>query len=148
MIAVIGLPVTYVVAVIIVFFITSAASVPQMEMHGIPTTILPSYIPDGFVEMDVQYNAVTQPVSLYCLLGNGDSSITLLYTVFSENQDHLLYEKDAIDPKQYEYNGTVYYIMTNKGAYFAAWTADNIECNIAGVETYGEIIKILQSIGE
>ena len=126
--------------------LTSIAN--EMEMHGIPTTILPSYIPDGFVEMDVQYNAVTQPVSLYCLLGNGDSSITLLYTVFSENQDHLLYEKDAIDPKQYEYNGTVYYIMTNKGAYFAAWTADNIECNIAGVETYGEIIKILQSIGE
>lgn len=51
------------------------------------TTILPSYIPDGFVEMDVQYNAVTQPVSLYCLLGNGDSSITLLYTVFSENHN-------------------------------------------------------------
>ena len=39
-------------------------------------------------------------------------------------------------------------IMTNKGAYFAAWTADNIECNIEGVETYGEIIKILQLIGE
>ena len=125
--------------------LTSIAN--EMEMHGIPTTILPSYLPDGFVEMDVQYNAVTQPVSLYCLLGNGDSSITLLYTVFSENQDHLLYEKDAIDPKQYEYNGTVYYIMTNKGVYFAAWTADNIECSIAGVETYDEIIKIIQSIG-
>ena len=105
--------------------LTSIAN--EMEMHGIPTTILPSYIPDGFVEMDVQYNAVTQPVSLYCLLGNGDSSITLLYTVFSENQDHLLYEKDAIDPKQYEYNGTVYYIMTNKGAYEDAWAADGIE---------------------
>ena len=126
--------------------LTSIAN--EMEMHGIPTTILPSYLPDGFVERDFQYSAVTQPESLYCLLKDGDSSITLLYTVFSENQDHLLYEKDAIDPKQYEYNGTVYYIMTNKGAYFAAWTADNIECNIAGVETYGEIIKILQSIGE
>lgn len=119
----------------------------EMEMHGIPTTILPSYLPDGFVERDFQYNAVTQPESLYCLLENGDSSITLLYTVFSENQDHLLYEKDTVDPEQYEYNGTVYYIMTNKGVYFAAWTADNIECSIAGVETYDEIIKIIQSIG-
>ena len=108
---------------------------------------MPSYIPDGFVERDFQYNAVTQPESLYCLLENGDSSITLLYTVFSENQDHLLYEKDTVDPEQYEYNGTVYYIMTNKGVYFAAWTADNIECSIAGVETYDEIIKIIQSIG-
>ena len=126
--------------------LTSIAN--EMEMHGIPTTILPSYLPDGFVERDFQYNAVTQPESLYCLLENGDSSITLLYTVFSENQDHLLYEKDTVDPEQYEYNGTVYYIMTNKGVYFAAWTADNIECSIAGVETYDEIIKILQSIGE
>ena len=114
--------------------LTSIAN--EMEMHGIPTTILPSYLPDGFVERDFQYNAVTQPESLYCLLENGDSSITLLYTVFSENQDHLLYEKDTVDPEQYEYNGTVYYIMTNKGVYFAAWTADNIECSIAGVETY------------
>ena len=115
-------------------------------MHGIPTALLPSYLPDGFVEMDSQYNAITQPVSLYCLLGNGDSSITLLYTVFSENQDHLLYEKDATDPEQYEYNGTVYYIMTNEGVYFAAWTPGNIECNIVGVESYDEIIKIIQSI--
>ena len=38
--------------------------------------------------------------------------------------------------------------MTNEGVYFAAWTADNIECSIAGVETYDEIIKIIQSIGE
>lgn len=125
--------------------LTSIAN--EMEMHGIPTTILPSYLPDGFVERDFQYNAVTQPESLYCLLENGDSSITLLYTVFSENQDHLLYEKDTVDPEQYEYNGTVYYIMTNKEVYFAAWTADNIECSIAGVETYDEIIKIIQSIG-
>ena len=120
----------------------------EMEIHGIPTAILPSYLPDGFVETDFQYNAVTQPVSFYCLLGNGDSSITLLYTVFSENQDHLLYEKDTNDPEQYEYNGTVYYIMTNDGVYFVAWTAGNIECNIVGVETYDEIIKIIQSIGE
>ena len=125
--------------------LTSIAN--EMEMHGIPTTILPRYLPDGFVERDFQYSAVTQPESLYCLLKDGDSSITLLYTVFSENQDHLLYEKDTVDPEQYEYNGTVYYIMTNKGVYFAAWTADNIECSIAGVETYDEIIKIIQSIG-
>ena len=85
--------------------LTSIAN--EMEIHGIPTAILPSYLPDGFVETDFQYNAVTQPVSFYCLLGNGDSSITLLYTVFSENQDHLLYEKDTVDPEQYEYNGTV-----------------------------------------
>lgn len=126
--------------------LTSIAN--EMEMHGIPTTILPRYLPDGFVERDFQYSAVTQPESLYCLLKNGDSSITLLYTVFSENQDHLLYEKDTVDPEQYEYNGTVYYIMTNEGVYFAAWTADNIDCSIAGVETYDEIIKIIQSIGE
>ena len=36
MIAIIGLPIAYVVTVIIVFFITSAASVPQMEMYRIP----------------------------------------------------------------------------------------------------------------
>ena len=46
--------------------LTSIAN--EMEMHGIPTTILPSYLPDGLVERDFQYNAVTQPESLYCLL--------------------------------------------------------------------------------
>ena len=38
--------------------------------------------------------------------------------------------------------------MTNEGVYFAIWAVDNVECSIAGVETYDEIIKIIQSIGE
>ncbi len=120
----------------------------EMDMHDVPTTILPSYLPDGYSESDFQFSETAGSMDFYCLLEKENSSITLFYSAFFDGQELSQFEKDAADPKQYEYNGTIYYIMTNEGVYFAAWTAGNIECSIAGVEVYDEIIKIIQSIGE
>ena len=119
----------------------------EMDMHDVPITILPSYLPDGYTEIDFQYAETAESMIFYCLLGKEDSSIALLYSAFFGGQAHSQFEKDAVNPEQYEYNGIMYYIMTNEGIYFATWTVDNVECSIAGVETYDETIKIIQSIG-
>lgn len=119
-----------------------------MELHDVPVTVLPSYLPDGYTEMDFQYTETADSMDFYCFLEKGKSSITLFYSAFFNGQAHSQFEKDTANPEQYEYNGIVFYVMTNKGVYFVAWTADNIECSIAGVETYDEVIKIIQSIGE
>ncbi|MBS6845811.1 MAG: DUF4367 domain-containing protein [Firmicutes bacterium] len=120
----------------------------EMELHDVPVTVLPSYLPDGYTEMDFQYDVAADSMDFYSLLKKGNSSIILLYSVFFDGQAHSQFEKDAANPRQYEYNGTMYYIMTNEGVYFATWAVDDVECSIAGVETYDEIIKIIQSIGE
>lgn len=120
----------------------------EMELHDVPVTVLPSFLPDGYVEADYQYDESAEAMIFYCLLEKRDSSITLLYNVFYGGQSHSQFEKDTTNPEQYEHNGTVYYIMTNEGIYFATWTAGNIECSIAGIETHDEVIKIIQSIGE
>ena len=120
----------------------------EMDTHDVPISVLPSYLPDGYSESDFQYNETVDSIDFYCLLESGDSSITLFYNVYFDGQALHHFEKDIANPEQHEYKGTVYYIMTNEGLYFAAWTANNIECNIAGVKTYEEIIKIIQSIGE
>lgn len=120
----------------------------EMELHDVPVTVLPSYLPDGYVESDFQYTETADSIDFYYFLEKGESSITLFYSAFFDGQAPSQFEKDDVNPEQYEYNGTVYYIMTNKDVYFVAWAADNIECSIAGVETYEEIIKIIQSIGE
>lgn len=120
----------------------------KMELHNVPITVLPSYLPDGYVESDFQYAETTESMIFYCRLRKGDSSIALLYSAFFGGQAHSQFEKDAATPEQYEYNGIMYYIMTNEGIYFATWTVDNVECSIAGVETYDDTIKIIQSIGE
>lgn len=118
----------------------------EMDMHDVPTTILPSYLPDGYSESDFQFSETAGSMDFYCLLEKENSSITLFYSAFFDGQAHSQFEKDTANPEQYEYNGIVFYVMTNKGVYFVAWTADNIECSIAGVETYDEVIKIIQSI--
>lgn len=120
----------------------------EMDMHDVPIAILPSYLPDGYVESDFQYIETSDSMDFYYFLENGISSITLFYSAYFDGQAPSQFEKDDVNPEQYECAGTMYYIMTNEGVYFAAWTADNIECSIAGVETYEEIIKIIQSIGE
>ena len=120
----------------------------EMDTHDVPIAILPSYIPDGYAESEFQYDETAESMIFYCLLEKGDSSIVLLYNAFFGGQAHSQFEKDTAGPEQYEYNGTMYYIMTNEGVYFATWTAGNIECNITGVTVHDEIIKIIQSIGE
>ena len=120
----------------------------EMELHDVPVTVLPSYLPDGYVETDFQYTETADSIDFYYFLEKGESSITLFYSAFFDGQAHSRFEKDTTNPEQYEYNGIVFYIMTNRGVYFVAWTADDIECSIAGVETRDEVIKIIQSIGE
>ena len=120
----------------------------EMELHNVPVTVLPSFLPDGYVEADYQYDESAEAMIFYCLLEKRDSSIALLYNVFYGGQALYQFEKDTANPERYEYKDTVYYIMTNEGVYFAAWTAGNIECNITGITSYNEIIKIIQSIGE
>lgn len=120
----------------------------EMDMHDVPITILPSYLPDGYVESDFQYSATEESMGFYCLLEKKGSSIMLFYNAYFGEQALSQFEKDTAKPEQYEYNGTVFYIMTNEGVYLVAWTAGNVECSIAGVETYDDTIKIIQSIGE
>ena len=120
----------------------------EMDIHDVPIAILPSYLPDGYVESEFQYDETAESMIFYCLLEKEGSSIVLLYNAFFGGQAHSQFEKDIAGPEQYEYNGTVYYIMTNEGVYFATWTAGNIECNLTGVTVHDEIIKIIQSIGE
>lgn len=120
----------------------------EMDIHDVPIAILPSYIPDGYAESEFQYDETTESMIFYCLLEKENTSITLFYNAYFGGQALYQFEKDIVNPEQYECNGTVYYIMTNEGVYLAAWTTNNIECNIAGVITHDEIIKIIQSIGE
>ena len=60
----------------------------------------------------------------------------------------MTYNIDDQSPGLHEHNGIEYRTMTNAGKYLAVWTADNIECRISGVESYEELIKILDSIGD
>jgi hypothetical protein len=117
-----------------------------MSEHGLPNTLLPSYIPYGYETIDVQCNKMTDATDISCLLESGDNSIILLYRVYSSGTFSSQFEKDEYNPAMYEANGITHYIMKNINTYFVAWTAGNIECNISGVTSYDEIIKIIDSI--
>lgn len=114
--------------------------------HGLSNLLLPSYIPDGYIQSDIKCTSMTSSTNFYCLLTNGENSITLLYSAYSEADLLSQFEKDLQDPEIYNVDETKYYIMTNENLYFATWIDGNVECSISGISSHDEIIRIIDSI--
>ena len=119
-----------------------------MASDGLSSALLPGYIPEGYETVDVQYDKMRSHINYWCQLENGQDYIMLSYTLYLDPDSSFAvqYEKDMADPEVYISGGVSYYIMTNMGSHLAAWTSENVECSIAGMTTYEETIKIIDSI--
>lgn len=119
-----------------------------MSNDGLSGTLLPGYIPEGYETVDVQYDKMASYIDYWCQLEKGQDQIMLSYTLYLDPDSSFIreYEKDMADPEVYTSGGVSYYIMTNMGSYLVAWTSENVECSIAGMTTYDETIKVIDSI--
>ena len=119
-----------------------------MSNDGLSSALLPGYIPEGYETVDVQYDKMASYIDYWCQLEKGQDQIMLSYTLYLDPDSSFAvqYEKDMVDPEVYTSGGVSYYIMTNIGSYLVAWTSENVECSIAGMTTYDETIKVIDSI--
>lgn len=117
-----------------------------MDVHGLPDYIIPSYIPEGYKTVDLQYDDFNDVDSIFCQLSNGSNDIMLMYSIYSGDSTSFQLEKDALSPEKYESNGTTYYIMSNMDDYFVTWLSENVECTILGIPSHDEALKIINSI--
>ena len=118
-----------------------------MSENGFQIFIIPSYIPEGYKLIDLQYNELDDDRTVFCQLSNGLNDIMLIYTSHSGDFSSFQFEKDDASPEKYESGGITYYIMSNIGNYLVTWFIDNVECTITGIPSHDEAIKILTSLG-
>lgn len=115
---------------------------------GISTDYLPAYWPEGYEQ--IQLESMDDPESnriagAFC---KDESCIILSYISFQSGRPEESYSIDVDSAELYEHDGIEFHIMTNEGEYLAVWNSGDVECRISGVESYEELIKILDSIGE
>ena len=113
---------------------------------GMSSDVLPSYFPEGYSCRDYD-GTFSNNMSCLITMSNGKDSILLQYSLDMSGISRT-YTKDEEEPEIYEVSGITHYIMTYKGVYKAIWRNGQIECAIYGVESYEELIKIIDSIYE
>ena len=114
-----------------------------MFSDGIDTAVVPTYLPDGFVQ--TEFYQENNPLSYTAVYQNGDATIVIQIIEYTPEMVRE-FQKDAEQPEIYVQNGVEHYIMENTGTYLAAWTDDGLECSITGVPTLDEMYKMIDSI--
>lgn len=118
------------------------------DQYGINREKLPTYIPAGYVHVETKVAKTSTSNIFMSTLDNGEMNITFQYRLHKDNKSFTKTQKDITSPQVYKLNNIVFYISTNENLYFGTWIDGNLECLIAGVNSYDELIKIINSIYE
>ncbi len=119
-----------------------------MTEHSLSDELIPSYIPDGYKILNLQYADLADADSIFCQLSNGSNDIMLMYSMYSGDSASFQLEKDDLSPEKYESGGTTYYLMSNMDDYIVTWLSDNVECTISGIPSRDEALKMIASLNQ
>ena len=120
----------------------------NLEEMGISHVVVPNYIPNGYVFASTNYSDTYDGFYAECILNNGENDIILRYWISSSNQTYHFYSINESEPEIYVRNGIEHYIMTNEDEFIVSWTNENLLCDISGLQSYDELIRMINSIYE
>lgn len=119
----------------------------KLNQYNIDSDYLPTYWPEGHELSRITSTENPDSNTVGGAFGEPESRIILSYVIFQSGKPEMSYNIDDQSLELYEHNGIQFHVMTNADKFLAVWTADNVECRLSGVESYEELIKILDSIG-
>ena len=118
------------------------------DQYGINKEKLPTYIPEGYTHIGTKVIDASTSSTLISMLANGNMNITFQYRLHKDANSYTEIQKDIPDPQIYKLNGIDFYISTNDDLFVGTWIDGSLECLILGVNSYDELIKIINSIYE
>lgn len=119
----------------------------SLRADGYREKLVPRYLPEGFFLLDYERVNFGEGVIYHASYQKEDRIILLIFQRRSPNS-RTFNPKDEGDPEIYTKNGVDHYIATNEGRYLALWGSGDLSCEILGVDTREEIIKMIDSIYE
>lgn len=117
------------------------------DFSKIPDDLLPTWLPDGFVQKDLTGYENSSEKVVYISFENEENhsflniTISYLYAKVSN-----IYEKDNTKVTIYQKNGIDYYLLGNLNTNTAIWKNDSFECQIDGDISIDELKQIIDSI--
>ncbi len=118
----------------------------KLTAFSVELDIVPTYLPEGTKEAGTVVKEYDEFTKVMCMLTLEDHSIILQYRIFNNPNLALEYQKDNVDPEEYEHEGQRFYITSNMEEYQCIWICNNIECSIVGVPSRELLIQIIDSI--
>ena len=119
----------------------------ELKRYGIDANQLPTYWPEGYNLVRVKSVENPESNTVFGVFEENGNSVILSYMIFQSGTPEMSYNIDDQSLEFYEHNGIKFHVMTNEDKFLAVWSTKNIECRLSGVESYEELIKILDSIG-
>lgn len=117
------------------------------DFSKIPDDLLPTWLPDGFVQKDLTgYENSSEKVVYISFENEGNHSflnITISY-LYAEVSN--IYEKDNTKVTIYQKNGIDYFLLSNLNTNTAIWKNNSFECQIDGDISIDELKQIIDSI--
>lgn len=116
-----------------------------ISKEGIVYPVVPYYIPEGYSLHNFQTFDNPQGKVYYASFSTEDHLISFRYTL-NPSELSVVFPKDEGEIEIYYVQGIEHYISTNEGLFRAVWANQNVFCEIHGIETKEELLKIIDSI--
>lgn len=115
--------------------------------HGEDPTILPTWLPEGFMLEKVTVTQTPQMSRYNATYQCGDKNMRIFVTTY-DGPDVQNIEADRDTLEVYSHDGQDYYIARNYHHLVAAWVTGPYECVISGEVTKEELKAMIDSIGK
>ena len=115
--------------------------------NGVNERVVPYYLPEGYELCDSSVETTYLGTIVTAVYRNGNNEIILLYTIDSPESSSL-FPKDQAEPQEYVFEGVTHFVFLNEEEWAAVWQHNDIGCQISGVGSRAELLKIINSIYE
>lgn len=117
-----------------------------LEINGLPTDVVPSYIPGGytFESMDTDTDGVRD--IFRCHFTDGEEHLLLIYNVNVDGSPAAVSERDEVERDVRSFGGRDYYFATGEGDQCVVWAQGSILCSIVSSDPKLDLTAIVRSI--
>lgn len=117
-----------------------------LRAYGINGRIAPSWIPDGFEQLEFEVSEGLNQTSIYTSYRSDNSFLSI--EVLLSDTPRNIYENTEAEVQVFNINGIDYYILENSSTSIVAWLGNGYECSISSKEPKDVLIKMIESIHE
>lgn len=118
-----------------------------LDKQNITIELVPTWLPDGYVEDEVQITQTPKQRLFVTKYQNGDNIIRVRIADYLDTHPAQVEQSDSLI-EVHTHSEIDYYIFENEGILQVVWINENFECCISGPLTLSEIKEIVDSIGK
>ncbi len=127
------------------FILPCASLQAAMDENNVTAVLAPTWIPDGYEEVDVQTEETPMQRRIMAKYQSGDNTFYIRIVDYLSGAPVQVEQSDSLI-RMYPSNNIDYYIFSNYEELKAVWINGKYECYIIGPLTVVEIEKMIDSI--